>query len=218
MSTNSSATSNNAETVTNTVSIANDFKTNLIEQIAKNAGAGLNALRASNVALGATLDLIGGSSWDEAGLKAVVGGISSDYAVKMITQAKIPYLSTAIGIAIGATYIGYKTADIADKTYQYLKKSYTGSNDYFNTVLYPYTAIKATENYLAILGAQNINGAQCSANFGILNSIKNLGSALNHASPLAIDLDGDGIESTNMKDGVFFDIKNTGFQNKIAIC
>ena len=42
---------------------------------------------------------------------------------------------------------------------------------------------------------------QCNVNLNFLNSIKNLGSALNHASPLAIDLDGDGIESTNMKDG-----------------
>ncbi len=48
-------------------------------------------------------------------------------------------------------------------------------------------------------------------------SVKHVGDAKNHASPLAIDLDGDGIETTAMSEGnVFFDIKNTGFVNHVG--
>ncbi len=67
----------------------------------------------------------------------------------------------------------------------------------------------------------NWNNILDKTNFQLSNpmqdAIKHLGNARNHASPLAFDLDGDGIETTNLNDGsVFFDIKNTGFANKIG--
>ena len=58
-------------------------------------------------------------------------------------------------------------------------------------------------------------------NFTLSNPIKDalnhLGKARNHASPLAIDLDNDGIETTHLSEGnVFFDIKNSGFANRVG--
>jgi hypothetical protein len=51
----------------------------------------------------------------------------------------------------------------------------------------------------------------------IQDAINHLGNARNHASPLAIDLDNDGIETTNAyESNVFFDIKNSGFANRVG--
>ncbi len=65
------------------------------------------------------------------------------------------------------------------------------------------------------------NPSSTKLNFQLSNpmedAIKYLGSALNHLSPLVLDLDGDGIETAGINDGnVFFDIKNTGFVNKVG--
>jgi hypothetical protein len=61
MPTNNSTLENNKGAITNGISIATDFGTNILAQIAKNAGPALNVLKANNAVLGATLDLIGGS-------------------------------------------------------------------------------------------------------------------------------------------------------------
>ena len=44
----------------------------------------------------------------------------------------------------------------------------------------------------------------------------NLGYAASHVSPLVLDLDGDGIELSPYTKGVYFDIDNDGFVEKVS--
>ena len=56
-------------------------------------------------------------------------------------------------------------------------------------------------------GSSGFSGFNFQLSNPIQEAIKHIGNARNHASPLAIDLDGDGIETTHLTEGnIFFDL------------
>jgi len=99
--------------------------------------------------------------------------------------------------------------------------SFNITNNSFNNFTYIDTTLSFDASRFTNSTFNPSNSGFQIPNFQLSNPIKDaaafLGSALNHASPLAIDLDNDGIESTNINEtNIFFDIKNSGFANKIG--
>lgn len=85
-------------------------------------------------------------------------------------------------------------AKLGNEVNQWLDNRQTNINDNYSKMQYGFT---------------NNTYGPIKPNQSIYNAVYNVNHAKNHASPLALDLDNDGIETTHQSQGVFFDIKNT---------
>jgi len=171
-----------------------------------------------------------------------IGGISSTYwssvttqdvfamvstTIQGMTSAQISYLTTDAIQGLGSTqiqgftsaqFLGFGTDDFATLTSAEIK------NISSNQIL------GITSTQIAAMGAITYGGALTSAQLQTLlepiiagaSTALALGSAaavaarFTFATPMVLDLNGDGIQTVNINDGVNFDVNNDGYAERTA--
>ena len=109
------------------------------------------------------------------------------------------------------------------ETVEYIMgNTYEVNSTAFNWITGKFNSLESSFGYGSSWEDTVINNLTNNFDFSLSSKITNstnyLGNALNHASPLAFDLDGDGIETTHLYDdtNVFFDIDNDDFAERVG--